>query len=79
MNTACNKLEVCYSEYIDEATTKGNKMNTKYEAVKGANGYTVYGPCGSVMRADANKAVTYSNIVKDSGPYKKLLKALRAA
>ncbi len=54
-------------------------MKTTYDAIKTPSGFTAYGPFTSVMKADANKTVTYSNMVQGSIAYTKLLNAIQAA
>jgi len=45
--------------------------------IKGSNGYIIYGPFCSTMKADVNKNVTYSNLNADCAPYKRMLNALK--
>lgn len=57
----------------------GEKIMAIYKANKGAKGFVAFGPFGAVMHADVNKTIKYSNMVEGSGPYKRLLKAIKAA
>jgi hypothetical protein len=49
------------------------------QVTKTTAGFVVYGPFGSVMHADLDKNITYSNMVEGSGPYVNLQKALKKA
>jgi len=55
-----------------------NAPIAQIEVTSTITGFKVYGRFGAVLVADANKAVTYSNLVESADEYKKMARKLKS-